>query len=140
MIQGKFIINGKEYPNDITEAGLVRMLNILNGSVRENIRLKYMQFGTSNNNPSRNRTSLTAPVGNKFEIGSYSVNSNYPFDMELSTVIPTDSFSTDILVKEMAIYFEPENNGILFARATYSNGILIPKNAATPITYSLIIT
>jgi len=140
-MKGKFIINGEVWDNHIMNVGLTKLLQILNGDVTTNVRLKYIKFGTSNATPDdRTLTDLVAGVGSKYLISSYSVGGSFPFELELTTVIPdTDFLPRPYDIYEMGIYYEPESGGTLFARAVRTTPLTLGVEASVPVNYSLII-
>lgn len=140
-IKSGFKINGEIWENHIMNDGLIKMLQILNGDVTTNVRLKYLKFGTSSATPDdRTLTDLVAGVGNKYLISSYSVGGSFPFELELTTIIPdTDLTPRPYSLYEIGVYYEPESGGTLFARAVRTSPLILGVGASMPVNYSLIV-
>lgn len=139
-IKGQFKLNGKIWDNHIMNGGLIKLLQTLDGDVTTNLRLRYIQFGTSDATPDdRTLTALVAATGPKFLIESWSVNASFPFDLELTVVVPDDQITRPATIKEVGIFYEPSVGGTLFARAVKSAGMTFGVGEDVPVSYSLII-
>ncbi len=139
-MKGIFKIMGKEWKNHIMDEGIKKMGRNLADVSETDILLIKISVGTSDATPDDTTLSaLVAEVGDKYDIGSFSVNASYPFDLEVSTTIPDDEISRPETVKEIGIWFGPSGSEQLFARATDATGVLLPVDTAVPIDYDLII-
>ncbi len=139
-MQGRFRILGKEWKNHIMDAGIKKMGRNLADVSETDILLIAMSVGTSDATPDDTTlTALVAEVGLKYTIGSFTVNSVYPFDLELNITIPDDEITRPETVKEIGVWFGPTGSEQLFARATDPTGVLLPVATAVPIDYDLII-
>ena len=139
-MQGRFRILGKSWDNHIMDQGIKKMMRILADNTETDKLLIAMSVGTSDATPDDTTlTALVAEVGLKYTIGSFTVNSVYPFDLELTITIPDDEISRPETVKEIGVWFGPVATEFLFARATDAIGVLLPVATAVPIDYDLII-
>ncbi len=139
-MQGRFRILGKSWDNHIMDQGIKKMMRILADNTETDKLLIAMSVGTSDATPDDTTlTALVAEVGLKYTIGSFTVNSVYPFDLELTITIPDDEISRPETVKEIGVWFGPVASEFLFARATDPTGVLLPVDTAVPIDYDLII-
>jgi len=141
-MKGKFIINGKVWNNHIMDQGIKKMMRVLADNTEANTLLIAMSVGTSDATP--DDTTLSAlvaeiPAATKFTIGSHSVNSVFPFDLELNITIPADDITGGTVLKEVGIWFGPSGTEFLFARATDSTGITVVAAMAVPVKYDLTI-
>ena len=139
-MKGTFRIMGKEWKNHIMDQGIKKMGRIIADVAETDKLLIKMSVGTSDATPDDTTLSaLVAEVGAKYDIGSFTVNAVYPFDLEVATTIPDDEISRPETVKEIGIWFGPVGSEFLFARAVDSTGVLLPVDTAVPIDYDLII-
>ena len=139
-MQGRFRILGKSWDNHIMDQGIKKMMRILADNTETDKLLISMSVGTSDATPDDTTlTALVAEVGLKYTIGSFTVNSVYPFDLELTITIPDDEITRPETVKEIGVWFGPVATEFLFARATDAIGVLLPVATAVPIDYDLII-
>ncbi len=139
-MQGRFRILGKSWKNHIMDQGIKKMMRILADNTETDKLLIAMSVGTSDATPDDTTlTALVAEVGLKYTIGSFTVNSVYPFDLELTITIPDDEITRPETVKEIGVWFGPVATEFLFARATDAIGVLLPVATAVPIDYDLII-
>ena len=137
-MKGKFIILGKEWNNRIMDQGIKKMMRVLADNTETNTLLIAMSVGTSDATPDDTTlTALIAEVGQKYTIGSHSVNSVFPFDLELNIIIPDDEITRPETVKEIGIWFGPSGTEFLFARATDATGVLLPVSTVVPVKYDL---
>ena len=141
-MKGKFIINGKVWDNHIMDQGIKKMMRVLADNTETNTLLIAMSVGTSDATP--DDTTLSAlvaeiPAATKFTIGSHSVNSVFPFDLELNITIPADDITGGTVLKEIGIWFGPSGTEFLFARATDPTGITVVAAMAVPVKYDLTI-
>ena len=139
-MQGTFRILGKEFKNHIMDEGLKKLMRIIADNMEDDHLLISMSVGTSDTDPDdTTKTALVAEVGQKYTIGSFSVNSVYPFDLELTITIPDDEITRPETVKEIGVWFGPVASEVLFARAVDSTGVVLPPATAVPIDYDLVI-
>ncbi len=139
-MHGKFRILGKEWKNHIMDAGIKKLGRNLADNTETDLLLISMSVGTSDATPDDTTlTALVAEVGLKYTIGSFTVNSVYPFDLELNITVPDDEITRPETVKEIGVWFGPIGSEQLFARATDATGVLLPVATAVPIDYDLII-
>ncbi len=139
-MKGRFKILGKEWKNHIMDQGIKKMLQGLADISEPDKVLIAMSVGTSDATPDDTTLSaLVAEVGAKYTIGSFSVNTLYPFDLELTITIPDDEITRPETVKEIGVWFGPSGTEFLFARATDATGVLLPASTAVPIDYDLVI-
>ena len=139
-MQGQFKIFGKVWKNHIMNEGVKKMMRTIADVAEIDNLLLWISVGTSDATPDDTTlTALVAEVGpaDKFNIGSFVVNSIYPFDLELSTTIPDNEITRPETVKEIGIWWGPSGTKKLFARATDSTGVLLPTSTAVPIDYDL---
>ena len=137
-MKGKFIILGKEWKNHIMDQGIKKMMRILADTGETDKILIAMSVGTSDTLPDDTTlTALVAEVGQKYTIGSHSVNTVFPFDLELNITIPDDEITRPETVKEVGVWFGPSGTEFLFARATDATGVLLPASTAVPVKYDL---
>ncbi len=138
---GKFIWHLPDrdviWENHIMNEGIKKLGRILADVSETNVILNNISLGESAATPD-DRT-LTALVDEhadgKIAVGSFSVNTSFPYDLELSTIIPADKYlPRDYVAKEIGIWF----NTTLFARATDSTGITLGAGAI-PVDYDLVI-
>ena len=139
-MKGRFKILGKEWKNHIMDQGIKKMMQGLADISEPDKVLIAMSVGTSDATPDDTTLSaLVAEVGAKYTIGSFSVNTLYPFDLELTITIPDDEITRPETVKEIGVWFGPSGTEFLFARATDATGVLLPASTAVPIDYDLVI-
>jgi len=137
-MKGKFTIFGKEWKNNIMDQGIKKLMRILADAAETNKLLLFMSVGTSNTLPDDTTlTALVAEVGSKYTIGSFSVNTVFPFDLELNITIPDTEIPRPETVKEIGVWFGPSGTEFLFARATDVTGVLLPVATAVPVKYDL---
>ncbi len=118
--------------------GIQKLMRIIADTAETNKLLIVMSVGTSDSLPDDTTlTALVAEVGSKYTIGSHSVNSVFPFDLELNITIPDDEISRPETVKEIGVWFGPGGSEFLFARATDATGVLLPVATAVPVKYDL---
>ncbi len=123
--------------NHIMNAGIQKMMRILSDNTETNIILNGISLGESAATPD-DRT-LTALVDEHADgiitVGSFSVNSSFPYDLELTTTIAADKYlPRPYLAKEIGIWFNSE----LFARAADATGVSLAAGAI-PVTYDLVV-
>ena len=123
--------------NHIMNQGMQKMMRIIGDINETNIILNGLSLGESAATPD-DRT-LTALVDEHADgiqtMGSFSVNSSFPFDLELSTTIAADKYlPRTYTAKEVGIWFD----SFLFARATDATGVALGAGAI-PVTYDLVI-
>ena len=139
-MKGTFRIMGQKWNNHIMDQGVKKMMRVLADVSETDKLLIAMSVGTSDATPDDTTlTALVAEVGLKYTIGSFTVNSVYPFDLELTITIPDDEITRPETVKEIGVWFGPTGSEFLFARATDTTGVLLPVATAVPIDYDLII-
>ncbi len=139
-MKGIFRIMGKEWKNHIMDQGIKKLGRNLADISETDLLLLKISVGTSDTLPDDTTLSaLVAEVGLKYDIGAFTVNAVYPFDLEVSTTIPDDEIPRPETVKEIGIWFGPAGSEQLFARAVDSTGVLLPESTAVPIDYDLII-
>lgn len=137
-MKGKFLILGQEWNNHIMDEGIKKLMRILADVTEQNKLLISMSVGTSDADPDdRTKSALVAEVGQKYSIGSHSVNAVYPFDLELTITIPDNEIPRPETVKEIGVWFGPVGSEFLFARATNSVGVVLPVSTAVPVKYDL---
>ncbi len=137
MIKGMFNINGKLWHNHIMDDGLKKMMRVLADVAENDINLTKVSLGTSDiTSEDTTLTTLVAEVGNKYAIGSHSINAIYPFDLELNTMIPDNEIIRPETVKEIGIWFDDDT---LFARATDAVGVFLGVGLTVPVSYDLVI-
>ena len=139
-MKGKFIINGKVWNNHIMDQGVKKLMRILADNTETDKLLLFMSVGTSDATP--DDTTLTAlvaeiPASTKYRIGSHSVNTVFPFDLELNITIPADDISGGTVLKEVGIWFGPSGTEFLFARAVDPTGITVVAAMVVPVKYDL---
>ena len=123
--------------NHIMNQGIQKMMRIIADNTETNIILNGISLGESAATPD-DRT-LTALVDEHADgiqaTGSFSVNSSFPYDLELSTTIAADKYlPRDYVAKEIGIWFD----SFLFARAVDSVGVTLGAGAI-PVTYDLVV-
>ena len=138
-MKGKFIVNGKVWDNHIMDQGVKKMMRILADIAETDKLLIAMSVGTSDTDPDdTTKTALIAEVGTgKYTIGSHSVNTVFPFDLELNITIPADDINGGTVLKEVGIWFGPVASEFLFARAVDPTGITVVASMAVPVKYDL---
>jgi len=137
-MKGKFTIFKKEWKNHIMDQGIKKLMRIIADSAETNKLLLFMSVGTSDTLPDDTTlTALVAEVGIKYSIGSFSVNTVFPFDLELNIIIPDTDIIRPETVKEIGIWFGPSGTEFLFARATDVTGVLLPVATTVPVKYDL---
>ena len=123
------------------DQGMKKMMEILVDPTETNINLIAISLGDSAVTPDdRTLTALDNEHSDgKFTIGSWTVNASFPFDLEVSTTIPSDKLLPRTYVaKEIGIWFGPVASEFLFSRAADSTGVSIPAGAI-PVDYDLVI-
>lgn len=139
-MKGIFRILGQEWDNHIMSEGMKKLMRVIADNTETNTLLISMSVGTSAADPDdRTKTALVAEVGQKYTIGSHSVNSVYPFDLELTITIPDDEITRPETVKEIGVWFGPVGSEVLFARAVNDTGVVLPVDTAVPVDYDLVI-
>lgn len=139
-MKGIFRILGQEWDNHIMNEGMKKLMRVIADNTETNTLLISMSVGTSAADPDdRTKTALVAEVGQKYTIGSHSVNSVYPFDLELTITIPDDEITRPETVKEIGVWFGPVGSEVLFARAVNDTGVVLPVDTAVPVDYDLVI-
>lgn len=141
-MKGKFIIDGEEWPNHIMDAGVKKLMRDLADVAETDTLLLWISVGTSDATPDdTSLTALVAEVGPaaKFDIGSFTVNALYPFDLELNITIPDDEITRPATVKEIGIWWGDTGSKELFARAVNSTGKVLGVGQAVPVSYDLVI-
>ena len=138
-MKGQFIIDDIIWNNKIMDNGIKKLGNILRNPSETNIRLIKISIGTDDSNDVSTRSSLVAEVGTKYDISAHSINSVYPFDLELTAVIPENQITRPTTIKEIGIWMGPVGSELLFARAIDSTGKVLNVNQSVNITYKLIL-
>lgn len=141
-MKGKFRIMGQEWDNHIMDQGVKKIMRILADVAETNKLLIKMSVGTSATDPDlTNKTALVAEVGPaaKFTIGSFSVNTVFPFDLELTITIPDTEISRPTTIKELGVWFGPSGTEFLFARAVNATGVVLGVGQSVPVDYDLVI-
>ena len=142
-MKGKFTFttgDGVEHVwyNHIMDEGIKKMLMAISNPNSDNNLLLWISVGTSDvRSDDTDLTELENEVGVKYDIGSNSVNNVYPFDLELSVIIPAGSILAGTVIKELGIWWGSRNSKRLFARATDTTGITVITGNDTVISYSL---
>jgi len=139
-MRGKFTINGKVWKNHIMDAGIKKIGRTLADVAETDNLLLWMSVGTSDATPDDTTLSaLVAEVGDaaKYGVGSFSINSIYPFDLEVNITIPADDITATTILKEVAVWWGPTGSKELFARATDATGITVVASQTVPVKYEL---
>ena len=139
-MKGKFIIDGEVWPNHIMDQGVKKLMKVISDNTETDNLLLWLSLGASSDN--EDDTTLTRlnnelSPSSKLEIGSFTVNSVYPFDLELRTTIGDDIIRRPRTIHELGVWWGPENAKELFARAVNPTGKVLEVGQAIPITYSL---
>ncbi len=139
-MKGKFTINGKVWKNHIMDDAIKKIGRTLADVAETDKLLLWMSVGTSDATPDDTTLSaLVAEVGDaaKYSIGSFSINSVYPFDLEVNITIPADDIADTTVLKEVAVWWGPTGSKELFARATDATGITVVAAQTVPVKYEL---
>lgn len=139
-MKGKFIINGKVFENHIMNEGIKKIGRILMDPAETNINLIKISVGTDPSDPDdRTKSALISEVGSKYDIGSYVINSVFPFDVEITTIIPADDISAGTFLKEFGVWLGPVGSENLFGRAVDDTGVEVIGGQDTTVKYDLAI-
>ena len=139
-MKGKFTILGQVWDNHVMNEGVKKLMRDLADSGEDDTLLLWISVGTSDATPDDTTlTALVAEVGPaaKFDIGSFTVNSIYPYDLELNITIPDDEITRPETIKELGIWWGPVGSKELFARAVNSTGVVLGVGQAVPVSYDL---
>ena len=139
-MKGKFIINGKEWKNHLMDEAIKKIGRTLVDVAEIDNLLLWMSVGTSDATPDDTTlTALVAEVGAaaKYSIGSFSINSIFPFDLEVNITIPADDISASTVLKEVGVWWGASGSKELFARATDATGITVVSAQAVAVKYEL---
>ena len=135
------LIETKEFTNTIMNEGMKKLLGILNGTITDDIVLKYIELGTGTTDPvDRSRESLVTAIEDKIEITSGSIGTSYPFNVTRSVTISSSAITRPVTVKEIGVFFGPEDDEVMFARVVIEDGYVFASGSSNIITYGLYIT
>lgn len=140
--EGK-IVKTSEFWNIITNVGTTHVRDILAGDSTD--LLGNLEFGTGTNTPAAADTDLQTPLdtlgggGDKTRLvatitkpGSYEIRAEA---MLSSTYGPTRPYT----INEFGLFFDPEESGVMFARALVSPGHTMTGSNTADATYGILL-
>ena len=102
--------------------------------------LSGISVGTSDaNGSSTDRAALEDPLGGIADIGNTTTNLVYPFDLDITAILPANHLGADATIKEIGIWYTINGVQKLFARAVDPDGIDADDSNATPIRYNYVL-
>jgi len=127
-----------EFVNIIPDVCVTQVRDILAGT-STNLP-NNMEFGTSTQTPATTDTDLITPLTVDDRIVA-TVTTPGSFEIRLSCFITSGYASGDrpFTINEYGIFFDPEETGIIFARALVSPGFLVSASDTATGTYGILL-
>ncbi len=121
--------------NTLVIEGRAILGDLLIGIVNNTI--SSMNVGSSSQSPSENDTDLLQPATPLERIPisrGGKIRSN--LTLSFSALIPTNKYTRPLTIREVGVYFDPLNNGKMFARAVIPD-IILNHNESARIDYEI---
>ena len=126
--------------NIITNDGIKALNTVLGGTETTNTKIAFIEPGKSDTTPTINNTDIGSgltPV-DRVAITTVTQGSSSPFALVFEAFLSSTKYTRSQTIKELAIYFGPDESGKMFARGVLGTAITLGNNATATLTYGLV--
>ena len=126
--------------NIITDVGIKHLGDILAAVESTNIDLGFIEPGDATTIPGIADIDIGAGLApaDRLPATTQTRSSGSPFEVTISAFINSTKYTRPATIKELAIYFTPDESGDIFARGKLDTPVSLPTNATATIAYSIL--
>jgi len=137
--EGDLVTQGNT-DNIITDVGIAQLGDVLAAIETTDIDLGFIEPGDSDQDPAVGDTDIISPItpADRLPATAQTRAASSPFEVEISVFINSTKYDRPFTIKEIGIFFTPDETGTLFARGELDTPITVTGTNTVTITYAIV--